>query len=89
MPTISEAGVPGYQVTVWYGIFATGRTPQPVLDRINAGFVQAVQSPDVRQQLNAMGLEAVGNSSAEFAKNVRGEIRQWREVIRRAGVKPE
>ena len=89
VPTIAEAGVPGYQVTVWYGIFATGRTPQPVLDKINAGFVQAVQSPEVRQQLNAMGLEAVGNSAAEFTKNVRAEIRQWGEVIKRAGVKAE
>ena len=89
VPTIAEAGVPGYQVTVWYGIFATGRTPQPVLDKLHTGWVQAVQSPEVRQQLNAIGLDAVGNPSAEFAAAVRSEIRQWAEVIKRAGVKPE
>jgi tripartite-type tricarboxylate transporter receptor subunit TctC len=89
VPTIAEAGVPGYHVTVWYGVFTTGRTPQPIVQKLNAGFVQAIQSPDVRQQLNAMGLEAVGNSSAEFSENVRSEIRQWGDVIRRAGIKPE
>jgi tripartite-type tricarboxylate transporter receptor subunit TctC len=89
VPTIAEAGVPGYQVTVWYGILATGRTPQPVLEKLNAGFVQAIQSPEVRQQLSAMGLEPVGNASADFAATVRTEIRQWTDVIKRAGIKPE
>jgi len=89
VPTIAEAGVPGYQVTVWYGILATGRTPQPVLDKLHAGFVQAIQSAEVRQQLNAMGLEPVGNPAAEFAATVRTEIGQWRDVIKRAGIKPE
>jgi tripartite-type tricarboxylate transporter receptor subunit TctC len=89
VPTIAEAGVPGYQVTVWYGIFATGRTPQPVLDKLHAGWVQAVQSPDVRQQLTAIGLDPVGNSSAEFTASVRSEIKQWADVIKRAGVKAE
>lgn len=89
VPTIAEAGVPGYQVTVWYGVLATGRTPQPVLDKLNAGFVQAIQSPEVRQQLSAMGLEPVGNPAAEFAATVRSEIKQWADVIKRAGIKPE
>ena len=89
VPTIAEAGVPGYNVTVWYGILATGRTPQPVLDKLHSGLVQAIQSPEVRQQLSAMGLDAVGNPAAEFAATVRSEIRQWADVIRRAGIKPE
>lgn len=87
IPTIGEAGVPGYQVTVWYGILATGRTPQPILEKLNAGFVQAIQAPEVRQQLSAMGLEPVGNPAAEFTSTVHSEIKQWGEVIRRAGIK--
>jgi tripartite-type tricarboxylate transporter receptor subunit TctC len=59
------------------------------VQKLNAGFVQAIQSADVKQQLNAMGLEAVGNPSAEFAANVKTEIKQWGEVIRRAGIKAE
>jgi tripartite-type tricarboxylate transporter receptor subunit TctC len=89
VPTIAEAGVPGYHVTVWYGILATGRTPQPVLDKLHAGWVQAIQSPEVKQQLAAMGLDAVGNAAAQFTATVRSEIKQWGDVIRRAGIKPE
>ena len=89
VPTIAEAGVPGYDVTVWYGIFATGGTPKPMVDKLNAGLVQAMQSADVRQQFSAMGLEAVGNAPAEFAALVQSEIKQWAHVIKRAGIKPE
>jgi tripartite-type tricarboxylate transporter receptor subunit TctC len=89
VPTIAEAGVPGYDVTVWYGIFATGGTPRPVVDRLYAGFVQALKSADVRQQLTAIGLEPVGNPPGEFAATVRSEIKQWGQVIMRAGIKPE
>src|SRR5262245_36337206 len=89
VPPIAEAGVPGYDVTIWYGIFATGGTPGIIVDRLNAGFVQALKSADVIRELNGIGLEPVGNSSAEFAASVRSEIKQWGEVIRRAGIKPE
>jgi len=89
VPTIAEAGVPGYDVTIWYGIFATGGTPKPIVDKLNAGWVQALQSADVRQQLSAIGLEAVGNAPAQFAALVRSEIQQWGQVIKRAGIKPE
>ncbi len=86
VPTIAESGVPGYDVTIWYGIFATGRTPRPILDKINAGFVQAIQSPDVRQQLTAMGLDPVGNPSAQFAAAIKEEIARWEKVARNAGI---
>ena len=89
VPTIAEAGVPGYDVTVWYGIFCTGRTPKPVLDKINAGFVKAIHSADVSQQLGAMGLEPVGNPSAEFSKSIKEEIARWANVAKRAGIRPQ
>ena len=86
VPTIAESGVPGYDVTIWYGIFATGRTPKTILDKINAGFVQAIQSPDVRQQLTALGLDPVGNPSAEFTASIKEEIARWEKVARNAGI---
>jgi tripartite-type tricarboxylate transporter receptor subunit TctC len=89
VPTIAEAGVPGYDVTVWYGIFATGRSPKPVLDKLNAGFVKAIHSPDVRQQLTAMGLEPVGNPAAQFAAAIKEEIARWANVAKRAGIRPQ
>jgi len=89
VPTIAEAGVPGYDVTVWYGIFVTGGTPRPIVARLNADFVKAISVPDVRQQLTAMGLEPIGNSSEEFNRLVRSEIQQWGQVIQRAGIKQQ
>jgi len=89
MPSIAEAGVPGYDVTIWYGIFTTGGTPGAVVDKLNAGFVQALKSEDVVKQLNAIGMDAVGNPAAAFAASVRSEIKQWGEVIKRAGIKAE
>ena len=88
VPTIAEAGVPGYDVTVWYGIFATGRSPRPIVDQLNADFVKAIQSPDVRQQLTALGLDPVGNPSAQFAAAIKEEIKRWASVARKAGIKP-
>jgi len=89
VPTIAEAGVSGYDVTVWYGIFVTGGTPRPIVARLNADFVRAINVPEVRQQLTAMGLEPIGNSSEEFNKTVRSEIKQWGQVIQRAGIKQQ
>lgn len=89
VPTIAEAGVPGYDVTVWYGILVTGRTPRPVVDKLNAEIVKTLQSADVRQQFAAMGLEPVGNPSAQFAAMIRAEIAQWAKVVKQAGIKPQ
>jgi tripartite-type tricarboxylate transporter receptor subunit TctC len=89
VPTIAEAGVPGYDVTVWYGILVTGGTPRPIVEKLNADFVKAIQAPDVRQQLTAMGLDPVGNTVAQFTATVRSEIKQWADVIRRAGIKAQ
>ena len=89
VPTIAEAGVPGYEVVVWYGIFATGRTPKPILDKIHAGFTAAIHSADVGHQLTALGLDPVGNPSAEFSAAIKEEIARWANVAKKAGIKPQ
>lgn len=89
VPTVAEAGVPGYEVTVWYGILATGRTPKPIVDKLNAEIVKALQSADVRQQLTGLGLDPVGSSPEEFGAKVRAEIAQWAKVVKQAGIKAE
>ena len=89
VPTVAEAGVPGYDVTVWYGVLATGRTPRPIVDKLNADFVKAIRAPDVRQQLTALGLEPIGNPSAQFSATIRAEIKLWADVVKRAGIKPQ
>jgi len=89
VPSIAEAGVPGYDVTIWYGVFTTGGTPKSIVEKLNAGFAQALGSEDVVKQLNAIGLEAVGSSVEAFTASVRNEIQQWGQVIKRAGIKAE
>ena len=89
IPTIAEAGVPGFEVTIWYGILATGRTPRSIVDKLYDDIVHALQSTDVRQQLTSLGLEPVGNPPDEFAAKVRSEMAQWAKVVKQAGIRPE
>jgi tripartite-type tricarboxylate transporter receptor subunit TctC len=89
VPTVAEAGVPGFDVTVWYGILATGRTPKPIIDKLNGEIVKALQSVDVRQQLTSLGLEPVGNAPGQFGAKIRAEMAQWAQVVKRAGIKAE
>jgi tripartite-type tricarboxylate transporter receptor subunit TctC len=89
VPTIAESGVPGYNVVIWYGVLTTGGTPKPIVDILNAGFVQALKSPEIKQQLTGIGLDPVGNSSVEFSALVRSEILRWSQVIKRSDIKAE
>jgi tripartite-type tricarboxylate transporter receptor subunit TctC len=89
VPTVAEAGVAGFDVTVWYGILATGRTPKPIIDKLNREIVRALQSADVRQQLMSLGLEPVGSSPGQFGSTIRAEMAQWAQVVKQAGIKAE
>ena len=89
VPTVAEAGVPGFEVTVWYGILATGRTPKPIIDKLNGEIVKALQSADVRQQLTSLGLEPVGSAPGQFGAKIRAEMAQWAQVVKQAGIKAE
>jgi tripartite-type tricarboxylate transporter receptor subunit TctC len=89
VPTIAEAGIPGFEVTIWYGILATGRTPRFIVDKLYGDIAHALQSTDVRQQLTSLGLEPVGNPPDEFAAKVRSEMAQWAKVVKQAGIRPE
>jgi tripartite-type tricarboxylate transporter receptor subunit TctC len=89
VPTVAEAGVPGFDVTVWYGILATGRTPKPIIDKLNGAIVKALQSADVRQQLTSLGLEPVGSAPGPFGAKIRAEMAQWAQVVKQAGIKAE
>jgi len=89
VPTVAEAGVPGFDVTVWYGILATGRTPKPIVDKLNREIVKALQSADVRQQLMSLGLEPVGSTPGQFGATIHAEMAQWAQVVKRAGIKVE
>lgn len=88
VPTLRESGF-DFAAEAMNGLFVPAKTPEAVVDRIHAGFVKALQWPDVRSRLQAMGFEPVGNSRADFTRYVKSEIDQWSRVIREAGIKPE
>lgn len=89
VPTIAESGVPGYEVTGWYGFYAPARTPAAMINRLNAETVKALKASDVQARLKKTGNEAVGSSSGEFATFVRAEQEKWAKVIRQIGLQLE
>jgi tripartite-type tricarboxylate transporter receptor subunit TctC len=89
IPTVSESGIPGYEVTTFYGISAPAKTPQPVLDKLHTEIVRAIKSPELVEKLQGLGAEPVGNSPAEYAAFMKAEIAKWGKVIKAAGIKGE
>jgi len=89
IPTIGES-VAGYVMPAsWLGFFGPAGLPEPILRRLNAEIVKAVQSPDVRARLEAAGMPVVGTGSDEFAKMVKDDIETFRRIVNAAGIKPE
>jgi tripartite-type tricarboxylate transporter receptor subunit TctC len=89
IPTIAEAGVPGYELTSWVGILAPVATSQAVLGRIHASLLETLRTTDVRNVLLKSGAEPLGNTSEEFAQALRRDIPRWNKIIKAAGIKPE
>jgi len=87
VPTIAESGVPGYEMVLWFGVLAPARTPKPIVAKLNAEIVKALNLPDVRQRLSSQGAEAVGNTPEQFDALIKSEIRNWARVIKEAGLR--
>jgi tripartite-type tricarboxylate transporter receptor subunit TctC len=88
VPTIAEAGVPGYEFSSWFGLFAPAGTPREVIARLNAEAVKAMAVPDVRDRLPAMGNEAVGSTPEQFNAKYKSDIAQYAAVVKAAGIPP-
>ena len=89
LPTIAEAGLPGYEATSWYGVLAPAGTPREIIAKLNAGIVKGMKQPDAADLLTAEGAEPVGSTPEEFAAFVKSELARWGEVIRATGAKPQ
>ena len=89
LPTVAEAGVPGYQVESWYGLFAPARTPPEIIDRLNKSVAKAVQSETFRRLSVNEGLVMVASPPEELGRYFLGEEERWRKVIQDAGIKVE
>ncbi len=89
VPTVAEAGLPGFNVVSWAGIDAPARTPADIVKRLSDASVAALAKPDVREQLMRVGQEPYPGTSAEYAAFLKGEVDQWAKVVKAAGVKPQ
>jgi tripartite-type tricarboxylate transporter receptor subunit TctC len=87
VPTIGESGVPGYEASAWYGLFAPAGTPREVIQTLNAEMVRALQDPELRRRLSALGAEPIGSTPEEAAQFVRAEHAKWAKVVKAAGIR--
>jgi tripartite-type tricarboxylate transporter receptor subunit TctC len=83
VPTANEAGLPGYEATIWLGLMAPARTPKPIIDKLNAALNDIIKRPDIVKLWNAQGASPMSMSAEEFDKFLRGDIVKWGEVVKR------
>jgi tripartite-type tricarboxylate transporter receptor subunit TctC len=87
VPTIAEAGVPGYESTIWIGVMAPAGTPKPVVERLNAEINKAIAKPEVREAWAKQGAVPFNMSTAEFDAYLRKDIEKWANVVKVSGAK--
>jgi len=87
LPTIAEAALPGYDASVWFGVFAPAGTPRPVVERLHGEILKALQTQDLKSRMVAMGTDVSGMGPDDFSAYVRKEIPKWANLVKAAGVK--
>jgi tripartite-type tricarboxylate transporter receptor subunit TctC len=88
-PTVAEAGVPGYEMSQWYGLLAPAGTPAPIIERINLEIGKALKDPTVRTRLQSEGAEPSPSTPQQFGAFFKAEIAKWTRVVQKAGIRPE
>jgi tripartite-type tricarboxylate transporter receptor subunit TctC len=89
VPTIAEAGLPGYYAASWYGLLFPAGVPSAIVEALAKDIAAVMSVPDVKDKMLAQGFEPVGNSPTEFSAFIREEIPRWDAVVKRAGIRPE
>ncbi len=89
LPTVAESGVPGYEVDQWYGVITSSIVPQPIVKKLNAAIVEALQQPDTAARLAADGSTPVGSSPAQFNAHIKSEIAKWKKLVAEANLRLE
>ncbi len=88
VPTIAEAGVPGYEYSTWYGVLAPAGTPRAIVEKLNRTTVRLLNSPDTRQKYLAQGMDPIPSTSAEYSARLKSETAKWTKVVRAAKIQP-
>ncbi len=89
LPTMQEAGVPGFSITQWYGLITSAKTPRPLINKLNKEIARILQLPDVKEKLAADGADAVGNTPEEFNAHIRAEVVKYGKLVKEVGLKAE
>jgi len=89
VPTIAQAGVPGYEAIQWYGLLAPAGTPREIVTKLHGEIVKILAAPDTREKLSSDGAEPVGSTPEQFAAFIRAETDKWGKVVKAAGIQPE
>ena len=89
VPTVSEAGVPGYDAVIWLGIMAPAGTPRPIVERLNAEITKVTAAPELREAWAKQGAAAMAMNPEEFARFMREDIEKWARIVRISGAKPD
>jgi tripartite-type tricarboxylate transporter receptor subunit TctC len=89
LPTVAESGLPGYDVTSWYGVYAPAKTPADIIKKINADMVAILAKPAVKDKFKPLGVEARGSTPAELATKNQGDAALWGPIIKEADIKVE
>lgn len=85
VPTIAEAGVPGYQAVLWFGMLAPAKTPRPIIERLNKEVVRILRAPDFVERASALGTDIVGSPPEEWGKFLASEIPKWTRIVKVSG----
>jgi len=89
VPTVAEAGVPGYEAVGWFGVFAPAGTPGPIVDLLQGAIARYLARPEARDRLAGLGADVVASRPAAFAAVLKADIARWAKVVRESGAKPE
>ena len=89
VPTISDSGLPGFEVSTWYGLLAPAGTPRPIVDRLNSEIVRILKMPDVRERLSAEAFESPADTPDQFAAVIKSEVVKWATVVKQTGAHVE
>jgi tripartite-type tricarboxylate transporter receptor subunit TctC len=89
IPTMQEAGVPGYEMSGWYGVMAPKGTPAAIVDKLNREMVRILKLPDTRERLARDGSDPVGSTSAQFGTHINTEVKRWATLIRDMNIRSQ
>lgn len=89
VPTLAESGMPGFEVSAWQGIMAPANTPQPIINRLNAELMKALQHPEVQKKLAVQGAIPLGSTPEEYGAYIKSELTRWAAIVKQTGVSLE